>query len=190
MTIETSSPVRSARDERGIALVVTLLLLGALSSLVGTEAGRDLLARVGHNAVALRDLQLQFSRLKQDLLQAHPDLDALYCCNDPSALGARAALEAAGKADKIKIIGFDGQPEGKKAIRIVQLPIDRRLEGRSSKLGMLWSAHELGVHLRGAEPCARLSPADSGRWFDRPSLEEPGAIARDGLDRGRYFECA
>jgi ribose transport system substrate-binding protein len=53
----------------------------------------------------------------QDLLQAHPDLDAIYACNDPSALGARAALEAAGKADKIKLVGFDGQPEGKKAIR-------------------------------------------------------------------------
>ena len=34
-----------------------------------------------------------------------------------AALGARAAIEKAGKTDQIRIIGFDGQPEGKQAIR-------------------------------------------------------------------------
>ena len=53
----------------------------------------------------------------EDALQAHPDLAAFFAINDPSALGARAALEKAGKADRVKIIGFDGQPEGKQAIR-------------------------------------------------------------------------
>ncbi len=50
-------------------------------------------------------------------MQAHPDLAAFFAINDPSALGARAALEKAGKADRVKIIGFDGQPEGKQAIK-------------------------------------------------------------------------
>jgi ribose transport system substrate-binding protein len=53
----------------------------------------------------------------EDALQAHPDLDGIFAINDPSALGARAALEKAGKADRVVIIGFDGQPEGKQAIR-------------------------------------------------------------------------
>ena len=52
----------------------------------------------------------------EDALQAHPDLAGIFAINDPSALGARAALEKAGKADQVKIIGFDGQPEGKQAI--------------------------------------------------------------------------
>jgi len=51
-----------------------------------------------------------------DALQAHPDLVGIFAINDPAALGARAALEKAGKNEQIKIIGFDGQPEGKKAI--------------------------------------------------------------------------
>jgi ribose transport system substrate-binding protein len=51
-----------------------------------------------------------------DALQAHPDLVGIFAINDPAALGARAALEKAGKTEQIKIIGFDGQPEGKKAI--------------------------------------------------------------------------
>ena len=53
----------------------------------------------------------------QDLLQSHPDLAGLFCINDPSALGARSALEDANKADQVKIVGFDGQPEGKQAIK-------------------------------------------------------------------------
>lgn len=52
----------------------------------------------------------------EDLLQAHPDLNGIFAINDPSALGAVAALEKAGKLDRVKIIGFDGQPDGKKAI--------------------------------------------------------------------------
>jgi ribose transport system substrate-binding protein len=53
----------------------------------------------------------------QDLLQAHPEIVGIFAINDPSALGARAALENAGKAAQVKIVGFDGQPEGKQAIK-------------------------------------------------------------------------
>jgi ribose transport system substrate-binding protein len=53
----------------------------------------------------------------EDALQAQPDLRGIFAINDPAALGARAALEKAGKADQILIVGFDGQPEGKQAIK-------------------------------------------------------------------------
>lgn len=53
----------------------------------------------------------------EDVLQAHPDLAAIFAINDPSALGSRAALERANKADAVKIIGFDGQPDGRQAIK-------------------------------------------------------------------------
>lgn len=52
-----------------------------------------------------------------DALQAHPDLRGLFAINDPSALGAVAAVEEAGKAGQVVIIGFDGQLEGKQAIK-------------------------------------------------------------------------
>lgn len=53
----------------------------------------------------------------EDLVQTHPDLAGIFAINDPSALGARAALEKADKDDQVRIVGFDGQPEGKKAIK-------------------------------------------------------------------------
>ena len=56
-------------------------------------------------------------KVTEDTLQAHPDLTGIFAINDPSALGARAALEKAGKQDQVKIVAFDGQPEGKQAIK-------------------------------------------------------------------------
>jgi ribose transport system substrate-binding protein len=53
----------------------------------------------------------------QGLIESHGNLAGIFAINDPSALGARAALEKANKADQIKIVAFDGQPEGKQAIR-------------------------------------------------------------------------
>lgn len=53
----------------------------------------------------------------EDALQAHPDLAGIFAINDPSALGARAAVEKAEKTRQVTIIGFDGQIDGKQAIK-------------------------------------------------------------------------
>ena len=52
----------------------------------------------------------------EDALQSNPDMNAVFAINDPSALGAYAALKKAGKEKEVTIIGFDGQPDGKQAI--------------------------------------------------------------------------
>jgi ribose transport system substrate-binding protein len=57
------------------------------------------------------------AKAMEDALQAFPDLRGVFAINDPAALGGRAALERAGKTAQVGIIGFDGQPEGKEAIR-------------------------------------------------------------------------
>ena len=54
----------------------------------------------------------------------HDDLRAIFAINDPSALGARVAVEQAKKTDQVKIVGFDGQPEGKQAIKEGKLYAD------------------------------------------------------------------
>lgn len=53
----------------------------------------------------------------QAILQSDGDVVGIFAINDPSALGAYAALVDANKQDQVTLIGFDGQPEGKKAIR-------------------------------------------------------------------------
>jgi ribose transport system substrate-binding protein len=71
----------------------------------------------------------QAFRTTEDILQAHPDLDAIFGINDDSALGALAAVEKAGKTGRVKIVGFDAVPEAKEAIKagkiyadVIQMP--------------------------------------------------------------------
>lgn len=44
----------------------------------------------------------------ESILQAHPDIDAVFCGNDGMAMGAYQALVSSGKAGKVKVFGFDG----------------------------------------------------------------------------------
>ncbi len=44
----------------------------------------------------------------ESILQAHPDIDGVFCGNDAMAMGAYQALVSAGKKDKVKVFGFDG----------------------------------------------------------------------------------
>jgi len=44
----------------------------------------------------------------ESILQAHPNIDAVFCGNDGMAMGAYQALVSSGKADKVKVFGFDG----------------------------------------------------------------------------------
>jgi len=51
-----------------------------------------------------------------DILQAHRDLRGIFGINDDSALGALAAVKAAGLNGKIAIVGYDATPEARAAI--------------------------------------------------------------------------
>lgn len=53
----------------------------------------------------------------ENILQANPDIDAVYAANDEMALGALAAIEAAGRLDKITLIGCDAVDPALDAIR-------------------------------------------------------------------------
>ncbi|MEZ4629464.1 MAG: D-ribose ABC transporter substrate-binding protein [Deinococcales bacterium] len=52
----------------------------------------------------------------ETILQAHPDIKGVIAGNDTMALGAQAALAAAGKAEVI-VVGFDGSPDVITAIK-------------------------------------------------------------------------
>ena len=54
--------------------------------------------------------------LAEDIIQANPDLEAFFCINDPSALGAVAAIQAANMTGKIGVYSIDASPDGKEAL--------------------------------------------------------------------------
>ena len=53
----------------------------------------------------------------QNVLQAHPDLQAVFAANDVMALGAVEAIAAAGRTAAITVVGFDAQDDARAAIR-------------------------------------------------------------------------
>lgn len=53
----------------------------------------------------------------QNLLQAHPNVKALYCCNDEMALGAVEAVASAGRTGKVLIAGSDANADARAAIK-------------------------------------------------------------------------
>lgn len=63
----------------------------------------------------------EFDRAKglevmEAILQAHPNIKGVFCGNDSMAMGAYQALVTAGKADQVKVFGFDGADDVVKSI--------------------------------------------------------------------------
>lgn len=53
----------------------------------------------------------------RDIIQAHPDLKGIFCCNDVMALATSRALSDAGKKNQTLVYGVDGTEEAKTAIK-------------------------------------------------------------------------
>jgi len=53
----------------------------------------------------------------ESMLQAHQNIDAVFCGNDAMAMGAYQAIRAAGKEGRIMVFGFDGAADVVDAIR-------------------------------------------------------------------------
>jgi len=53
----------------------------------------------------------------QNVLESHPEVQALFACSDLMALGAIEAIAAAGKTGRITVVGFDALPEAREAVR-------------------------------------------------------------------------
>ena len=53
----------------------------------------------------------------ENILQAQPEIDAVFCHNDEMALGALIAIQSAGRADEIQVVGFDATDDAVLAVQ-------------------------------------------------------------------------
>jgi ribose transport system substrate-binding protein len=67
----------------------------------------------------------------QNMMEAHPEIDAVFACNDIMALGATEAIAAKRRTGRIRVIGFDAVDDARKAIEagtmaasVAQLPAE------------------------------------------------------------------
>ncbi|NLJ39989.1 MAG: D-ribose ABC transporter substrate-binding protein [Candidatus Atribacteria bacterium] len=52
----------------------------------------------------------------ENFIQAYPDINAVFACNDEMALGALEAVRSAGLQDKIIVVGFDAIADAVKSV--------------------------------------------------------------------------
>jgi ABC-type sugar transport system substrate-binding protein len=118
----------------------------------------------------------EFDRAKglevmESILQAHPDIKAVFCGNDAMAMGAYQALVTAGKAGTVKVFGFDGADDAVKLIA----------EGKIAATGMQFpktmarkSAEFADDYIKGRRdfpqkvpvPVELVTPANVGKYGD------------------------
>jgi len=109
-------------------------------------------------------------KVMEDMLQAHPEVNAVFGINDDSALGALAAIEAAGRQEII-IVGYDATPDARAAIRrgsnlkadVIQYP---------KRIGQ--TTIETVVKYLNGEPVPKVIPVEVG-IVDKKALEKEQA---------------
>ena len=93
------------------------------SAVSGRDRVRGFLDTIAQNpqirVVAKLDGEGQMEQvvpLMQELIAEGTQFDSVFCLNDPSAIGAAAALESAGRLDEVDVYGVDGSPDAKALI--------------------------------------------------------------------------
>jgi ribose transport system substrate-binding protein len=77
----------------------------------------------------------------ENLLQAHPEIDAIFAANDEMALGAVEAIDAAQRLDRVSVIGFDAVPDALANIRTGRLLGSvAQFPGEMGRLGVMYAA--------------------------------------------------
>jgi ribose transport system substrate-binding protein len=101
--------------------VAVLSLPEVTSCILRVDGFKDSLAKANSPIEIVTELNGKGSRdagytVATDILQAHPDIAGIFAINDPSALGAHAAVTKAGKDEQITIVAFDASPAGKQGV--------------------------------------------------------------------------
>lgn len=103
----------------------------------------------------------------EDIIVAHPDVNLIIAENDSMALGARIAVEQAGKLDQITIVGVDGQKEALELIK----------EGKYGATGLnnpkliARTALEVGLNI-----------LEKGQEYPKVTYTKPEVITQENVD--------
>ncbi len=132
----------------------------------------------------LKDVASNAQTIVQDLLTKYPDVQAIWCFNEPSALGAAAAVKSAGKTiwneagDKkgIIITATNGSPEGIEGVKAGMITMT--YDG-------LWTEMGAGV----AEELDRLASGQM-KLADAPKIVMLKSVRYDGTNIGTWIDPA
>lgn len=104
----------------GSAKIVILEHPTAKSSIDRTKGFIDAIQGLKqYEIVALRSSEGQLEQampVMEEIIDLIPEIDVVMALNDPTSMGAIAALQAAGREEGVLIYGVDGAPEAKQMI--------------------------------------------------------------------------
>jgi ABC-type sugar transport system substrate-binding protein len=134
----------------------------------GFKAG----AGPGFKVVATADAQCdpeKGRKAMEDMISAHPGLDAVFSTSDSQSIGAVKALEAA-KEDPL-FVSFDAQP-----------PVVKDIEsGAVVDASVAWSAHEIGADaVKAAVAAARGEPVEKSTLVPVTVVSKDNAASWQG----------
>lgn len=98
------------------------------------------------------------NRLASAMLSEHPEIKAILCCNDSMALGALAAVKAAGRSGQVAIVGYDGITAVRSAID--EGSILATVDQHADQLAVYGLEYALDLIARKAPPADRTTPVD------------------------------
>jgi ABC-type sugar transport system substrate-binding protein len=108
-------------------------------------------------------------QVMEDMLSAHPELDAVFSTSDSQSLGAAAALQAADT--DLEFVSFDAQPQVVKAIE----------GGKVIDASAGWSAKEIGGDaVKAAVAAAREQPVEAKQVVPVTVVDRDNAAAWKG----------
>lgn len=100
----------------------------------------------------------QANRVASAMLSEHPEIKALMCCNDSMALGAVAAVKAAGRSGQVLIVGYDGIGAVRDAIQ--EGSILATVDQHADQLAVFGLQYALDLIAKKESPADRTTPVD------------------------------
>ena len=116
--LAAKSMIEATGDRGQIAIVG---LPEVTSCILRVKGFKDQLEKSGSQLEIVTELNGKGSRnegfaVANDILQVHPNIVGIFAINDPSGLGAYAAIDKVNKTDQITIVAFDASPAGKQGV--------------------------------------------------------------------------
>ena len=151
----------AAKLKRGDKVIIVEGAPNAFNGLQRKLGFEDAMKAAGLNIVGSQSGFWETDKASQvvaALVTEHPDVKAVLCANDSMALGAVAALRAAGKQDQIRVVGFDNIAAARSLLQEGKLLATADQHG--DQLAVFGIEYALDILRNKSTPADRETPVD------------------------------
>ena len=147
--------------DKGDKVAIVEGIPNAINGVLRKQGFEDAMKAAGMDIVSSQTAYWETDKaekLVSAMITQHPDLKAVLCANDSMALGAVAALKAAGKLDQVKVVGFDN------ITAVQQLMHEGRIlctvDQHADQIAVYGIQHALDILNGATKPDDRETPVD------------------------------